>query len=248
MNLELEADRRLRAVPEEPTSTPIDDGVLMAYQQGRLSAERAEDVEAQLARDPEARALLAELSSPVDAELAGQLVQALRPRRRGGPRRAVAAVLAAAAAFALWLTFAPAPAPMSDAWPSYQLELDGFVAARRSVGSTDRRLLADSILTVTIRPDRRFARSPTVGLFRLASDGRWRTISAGKTTAANGAVAFEAHAGELFATPGRYTLAIAATPTPEALLTFEGQRTSNAQERGLGWWTFEVEYLGADVD
>src|SRR5688572_7916912 len=106
-------DAALRQVAERPRAEEaVDDGLLLAYRQGRLSEEKSAELEALLARDPEARALLAELSKPIDRGLVDQLQHARSSRRRWPM---IAGALAAAAAAAL-VAIVPARQP---AWPAY---------------------------------------------------------------------------------------------------------------------------------
>lgn len=112
-----ELDRALRRpsaswaeAPATAEAAPVDDGVLLAYLDGRLDEAARDAVEARLADDPEARALLRALSAAratpdlAAARRAQSALEAQAPKRRVAVWGAVAVAAAAAVVVgvALW--------------------------------------------------------------------------------------------------------------------------------------------------
>lgn len=235
-------DAALRQVAgQDATGDALDDGLLLAYRDGTLPADRVAEVDLILARDPEARALLAELSRPVDARLEERLLG--RPgagRRRAG--LAIVALAAAAAVLAVVLSKGPARV---DGPPAYALEVQGFVAEVRGEPPRTQQLRGDSRLTIRLRPAVPQQTTPAFGVW-IARPGGVLAPVQGQLSSDRGAFQWSAAPSEIFgAAPGSFVVAVHLTHAavdPIAGLTLEA---AQREHPGLGWWLIPVEYLGA---
>ncbi|MCA9551503.1 MAG: hypothetical protein KC933_15815 [Myxococcales bacterium] len=239
-------DEALARVSERSRpETPIDDGLLLAYNAGELAPAAAEAVERRLARDPEARALLKELSRPLDEDLARRVERIHLGGRRRSPWFAGVVALAAVALFAV-VSLPPAPsAPME-----YALEVEGLVAVQRggvSAAPSGGRLEPGSRLTVRLLPRSEPDAVPSLKVWLVGADGRLRAADAGDVTAKGGAFRFSAEAAALFPGFGHYELVLHLASTPDDLAALDGMTRDAAQRTspGLGWWSVPLEYAEA---
>lgn len=232
-------DSLLRQVPEphrDPES--LDDGLLLAYRAGRLSPEAAAEVEALLARNPEARALLRELTQPVEPGLAERVERA----SRGRPRWWIPAAMAAAAAAAFLIVAQDAPLP------PYEMEARGFVASSRGLAAPSNVLEPDSRLSVTLRPEQAPEKAPALGVFVAPDGGLLERARAGRITSRSGVFRFEVEAAALFPKPGRYLVVLVLAPSEDVLQDVPGRRADGAKgaRPWLEWWTVDVDYRSGE--
>ncbi len=202
-----ELDALLRAIPDdEPTAEPIDDGKLLALD---------EATEAMLARNREARDLLAELRRPVSEATLAQGEAAFRGSRR---RRQLARVtmgagsLAAAALLAV-MVWPAGGAPALDG--HYTLEgPTGGVATERGEGPASEVFVPDSRLRLVARPDGPAAPS-TIRVFAARGGRLVEATSPEIVSGPRGGARVEIRAGALFDEPGDWTLHVLVTPPGE---------------------------------
>lgn len=240
-------DEALVQVPERGGSdAPIDDGVLLAYNAGRLAPEAAEGVEHRLAHDPEARALLKELSRPLNEDLARQLERTHLRGRRPSLWTAGLIATAAVALFAVYAGRRGTPATPLE----YALEVEGLVAAQRggiSAAPSGGRLEPASRLTVRLLPRSEPETPPALGIWLVGADGLLRAADAGDVTARGGAFRFSAEAATLFPAFGHYELVLHLAPGPDDLAALDGMTrdAARATSPGLGWWSVSLDYAEA---
>jgi hypothetical protein len=226
-----EADRLLRAVPE--TRVPalrLDDGVLLAYREGKLGEQEAANVERLLANDPEARALLRELSQPVSAEEVESLARLTppTPRRKWAPLVLGGLGTAAAATLAI-LVARPVKAPLD-----YALEVEGLAAPSRGAGqgvvlpSTGR-------LVVRLRPAIATEAPRHFDVYLEGADGTLLAAPTGSRQAAQGAFEWVVEASDI-APFGATRAWVHVTDAPSSSL--EGKPIIKV--RTAGW--FEVAF------
>ncbi|MEZ4467236.1 MAG: hypothetical protein R3F60_20895 [bacterium] len=222
----------------------VDVATLLAWRRGRLDAEAAEALEARLARDPEARALLAGLAeAPPTA--ASTWPQAHWPARRF-PRRVVAGFAAAAAAAAAILFFVW---PTSASLPPYSLE--GPTGATREVRGEERRVpfRPGDTLRVTLRPAHRHAEPPAVAAFVVGADGRLAARPVDAAPEPSGIVRVSARAATLLGpAPGPSRVVIALAPPGVDLAGLAGRPLADvsAALADVQWLEFTAELAGGD--
>lgn len=232
-----ELDRLLRSVPETPTqdSSPLDEGKLLAWRDGRLGEVEAEQVERRLANDPEARALLRELSLGSSAAEVDGVMGAVQPRAKVLPFRRPAALVAGAiaalaAALAVFVTRAP---PL----PAYQLEVEGGVAEVRSDVAKGAVLLPDSRLVLRLRASAPTNTKVMLGVFRETADGRLQRVQGGVLSARDGSFEFVIDGQALLMTPGRHRVWLHVADDESAVRSAEGAVAA----AGPQWWAIDTE-------
>jgi ferric-dicitrate binding protein FerR (iron transport regulator) len=232
-----ELDRLLKAVPEEPLQnpSPLDEGRLLAWQQGRLGEADAAAVERRLASDPEARALLRELSRATAASEVDDVLGAIGQRPKVVPlrRRAMlvaGAVTAMAAGLAVVLS---RPQPL----PRYHLEVEGGLAETRSDTATGAVLRPDSRLVLRLRAPVPTDAKAAFGLYRETVGGRLERVRGGALAARGGSFEFVIEGRQLLATPGRHRVWVHLARDEAELETAEGTVASPGEH----WWLLDTE-------
>lgn len=237
-----ELDALLRSVPMNTAETLPDPGDIVAYHQGRLSAERAAAVEADIAGSAFARDLLAGLAQPVPDALADWAVSAI-PHRRRGRRWAVAGLaLAAAVALAVLgpnLMRGPVEAPDAYAVTAFE----GGRAEVRSEPAADapRVFAAGDTLRVYVAPTVGDARPATAAALFVVRGGVLRPLPAA-VTPMDGAFRVEARADALFEGPGTFDLRVALALGAETLEHVDGAAPGAVD--GVRFVPLTVRYVG----
>ncbi len=217
------------AAPPEGPGAPVEDpGLLEAWRRQALSAEAAAEVEAELLRNPEARAELGRLAEPVPPALlermAGELPSA---RRRWWP----VVALAAAAVLAAVLI------PRGAGLPAYELEGPlGGVERVRGEGPASLEFRAHSQLRLIARPKATLEGTPPQARAFVASvGGALRALpEAQLSQAASGAYVLSGPASSLVGPqPGRYVLVIALAAEEAALQALAGKPLAEAADVAL---------------
>jgi hypothetical protein len=229
-------DALLRSVGAFGTSAEeVDDGLLLAYRNGQLDPTEEEQVDALLARSPEARALMVELSRAPDQSLKEALTP--QPRRLSVP--AVAGFLALAAAVFLFVAL-----PGEQTAVGYQIEAEGFVTEVRGQPEASSVLNPDSHLAVTLRPETSPKNVPEVAAFVVRPDGVLEPADAFKLSSRAGVYRLEAKAAALFQTPGAYEVVFVLGASQSELDAVRGLTVAQAKplEQWVGWWELDVEY------
>ena len=231
----------LRTVPAgPPPEAPCpDDGVLLAWQDGRLADDVAASTDRHLAACAECRALVRELAVPVPETLVDALVELTPERRRRGWPVLVAAALAASF---MWLVL-----PAGDVRvPAYDLQgpyggeqLTRTVAESRVFGPQSR-------LRVLLRPSADLqGTAPTLRAFVVGRDGELSGVPASALTSGfGGAWRLDAAAADLFPAPGPYTVHLALAVDAASLDALAGQTPTTARDAtpDARWLSFTVEY------
>jgi hypothetical protein len=238
-----DVDQHLRrAARETPVddvrSTPIDDGLLLAYRAGTLSPEAAAAVERHLAADPEARALLNELGAEVSAAEVNAVAARVSlptnviPLWRRRPAAWVAVTLAAAAGVTLVV------------WPSgpdavrYQLEVEGGTAATRGAAAPAMVLFDESRLTIRLRAEQATEAPRVLGAFLEGPDGTLRTLDL-PVEGARGS--FETQLGAAGLPLGRHRVWLFVARDAADLRAAVGSRHSDVAGTGVWWVPLDVE-------
>lgn len=228
-------DALLRSVGAFDASTEeVDDGLLLAYRNGQLDSAAEEQVDALLARSPEARALMVELSRAPDQSLKEEL--ASQPRRLAP---VVAGLFALAAGVFLFVGL-----PAEQTAVGYQLEAEGFVTEVRGQSEASSVLNPDSHLAVTLRPETSPKNVPEVAAFVARPDGVLEPADAFKLSSRAGVYRLEAKAAALFQTPGAYEVVFVLGASQSELDAVRGLTVAQAKplEQWVGWWELDVEY------
>lgn len=234
-----------------PDGAPsIDPARLLAWRAGALPPEEAERIEAALADDPEARALLRELAEPTPAFLQQW---AIRESRRAMGRTATrwVAPIAGLALAAAVVVFALLPGRIEP--PAYRIDaVRGMHAPIRGAeGPAPDRAVVDpeSVLVLALAPDAPRATAPPALAFAQSPDGRLRAVDASALSAGEGgALRFEAPVVDLFGRSfGARTLWIALGGegvTVDALRALDGAPLHDAREAvgGVRWLAVELMY------
>lgn len=230
-------DRLLKAVPQAPAhdTSPLDEGKLLAWRDGRLSEADAEQVERRLANDAEARALLRELSLGSTASEVDEVMGAVRPRAKVLPLRRPAALVtgvitALAAAVALFVTRSPS-------LPTYQLEVEGGVADTRSDVANGAVVLPESRLVIRLRAAAATDTKVALGVYRETVEGRLERVQGGALAARDGSFEFVIDGQRLLVTPGRHRVWLHVARDEAALRAAEGTVPS----AGTQWWLLDTE-------
>lgn len=228
----------------------IDVARLMAYRAGELSADETAQIDAQLADDPEARALLRQLAEPVPPFLAAwgqrETRKALGAQRRRWIGPAVTVALAAAVAL---FVFVPRP----DRAPDYRIDaVRGVQAEVRGDAPpvSGGRVDPDSVLVVALAPGADGpSAAPPARAFVETLDGR---LSAAPVDAIvvgeGGALRFEAPVAELFGRSaeafGPRVVWIAVGGEAAALAALDRQPAKAAREgaQDVRWLSVQVRY------
>ena len=247
---ETASDRLLGQIPDAPDAgEEVDDGLLIAYREGRLTPAEAEAVEALLARSAEARALLAALAEPVELETRRRLEATIPAPRRALARRGLLGAAAALAAGIAALALLPRSGP-GDPLPRYTLDApQGWVRSVRSEApEAPERLDAAGRLVLRLRPEAPTDARPSLLLFVVHEDRRLAPGPAGAVEAKDGAFRVSATGDALFgAAPGAkavvLVLADSARLPSLAGRTVEEARAVVSPDR---WWSLELEYLGRE--
>lgn len=229
-------DRLLKQVPQPPaaSSSPLDEGRLLDWRAGKLSDAEGEAIERRLASDPEARALLRELSRGSSREEVDEVLGAVQPRAKVLPfRRAgvvVGVVTALAAAFVFFVTRQP---PL----PTYRLELEGGVAEARSEVAKGGVLQPDSRLVVRLRAAAETDTPVVLGVYRENAAGRLERVEGGELKSRRGTFEFVIDGQTLLQVPGRHRVWLHVARDEAALRAADGSTPSE----GAGWWAFDTE-------
>lgn len=234
----------LRGIPPGPAAglPPVDDGVLLAYRAGKLSPEAAQAVEARLATDREARALLEELSRQTAVGEVEAVLARLPPPSNlislRGRRPLVWGAAAAALAAGLVAVVATVP---SSAHSRYQLEIEGGESPTRGSPPAERLIVGrEGRLTLRLRAEVATEAPRVLGVFLEGADGRLSRLTLGRIAAAHGSFELRLE-GDWAGAPGRHRLWLAVAADEQTLLRAEGQTASAVRAEGLGWWPVDVE-------
>lgn len=179
--------RLLEAVPEwgvGPDAGPVDDGALMALRAGALGEAEAAALAGRLAADPEARALLiaqAETARRSESEALSVARVLSRRRRPGALLVAVGAVVALAAAVALFVA--------RPAEPRFTLDgpFGGVADSRGEADGPTTTFVPGNVLRLFVRPAAPLDRPPACRGVVTGADGARRAVpDAFVTIAPNG--------------------------------------------------------------
>ena len=246
-------DALLRRLPETPSAdaAPVNPAELDALRRGALSETAAAALEARLARDPQGRAQLAELATPLPEGLVDWAVaHGPAPRRRRTGIWAGAA-LAAAALIAVAVVEL-GPTGDGPALPRYALDGPrGGVRITRSDDAAASTVFApQTLLSLVLRPDESPGDPPpSIRLFAAPGGGRLLPVEgADIARGATGAVRIEGPAGRLLgATPGPYTLVVVVIRDAARLGDLAGRTLVEARTLvpEARWFAVDVE-LRAD--
>ncbi len=223
---------------------------LLAYRDGDATEAEAARIEARLAEDPEARALLRELAQPlppfVETWARRETRSALGARRRRWIGPAVTVALAAAVALFVFVPRgAPIPDYRIDAVRGVQAPVRGDEPAALG-GSVD----PESILTIALSPAGAVGETPPVRAFVQTLAGRLAAVDPRMIVVGEGgAMRFEAPVAELFGSDaaafGQRTLWFAVGgPDAQALGALDGQTVEAARAAvdGVRWLPVALEY------
>lgn len=224
-----------------PSAGPcVDDGVLVAYRDGRLEAEATDAVEAHLASCAECRALLAELGAAIPEEMEAWAKATLGRRRPRWPILGVAGAIAAAVLVALLAR------PKEDGLPEYALRgpLGGVEAVRGEAGSSNR-FVPESRFKLVLRPKARADALVSLLVLVERPDGTLMEAPAGGISqGGGGAFRYEMKAGRLFGDDyGMRTVHAVVVVGPVERSELQG--SDQEVRRRLPahrWMTVEVEY------
>lgn len=231
-----ELDRLLKQVPQTApsASAPLDEGRLLDWRAGKLSDAEAEAIERRLATDPEARALLRELSRGSSPEEVEGVLGAVQPRAKVLPLRRAPIVIGVVTALAAALVFFVTRQPPL---PTYRLELEGGVAEARSELAKGAVLLPDSRLVVRLRAGVETDTPLVLGVFRENAAGRLERVEGGALKASRGTFEFVIDGQTLLRSTGRHRVWLHVARDEAALRAAEG----SAPAEGAGWWAFDTE-------
>ncbi len=235
-----ELDTLLRKLPggspaPEEADMPLDDGVLIAFRDGNLSAGEAEAIERRLARDPDARLLLRELSAQVAVSDVDDVVSRVTPQAKVLPfarKRALwLATAATLAAGLLLVVVTRQPAQLG----AYQLEVEGGDATLRGSEEKKTRVLGpESRLTVRLRAEAPSDAPRVLGVFVEGAQGALTRVTAGQLDASRGSFALQLEGNTWLPTAGRQKL---------WLVIADDEATLRGVEvpGGARWWSLDVE-------
>lgn len=234
-------DEILKMAPERPPEDPcVDDGVLMAYREGRLAGDALETVDQHLASCADCRFLLSELGAPVPEPLESWAKGTLDKRRRRWP------ILGTIAAVAAGLLVALFARPQEALLPEYQLRGPlGGVAPVRGDTQESGRFVPRSRFKLVLRPDARVDHPVSLVVFVDGADGRLRRAPAdGVSRGEGGAFRYEIQAERLFGTEyGRRTVHVAVVADGETPGVIEGtEQEVRGRLPAHRWMTVQVEY------
>ncbi len=236
----LQHTERATAGVENSNEAPIDEGVLLAYRANRLSEAEAEAVERRLVRDPEARALLRELSQDVSQSEVDSVVRvlptnviSLASRRRRVVTLTVA-TLAAAAGLTVILSLRTTPQA------GYLLEVEGGTSATRGDVRPALVLTAENRLLVRLRAERASTEPRVMGVFVEGEQGQLLALS---PEVAQHAGSFEATLtrANLGLAPGHQRLWLLVAEDPAVLRAVVGRPQRAVAGDGLAWHGLDLE-------
>lgn len=241
-----EIDQLLRQT-ERPTAgtapsseAPIDEGVLLAYRAQTLSEADAEAVERRLVRDPEARALLRELSQEVSQSEVDAVVRVLPTNviplssRRRRVVTLTVATLAAAAGLTVILSLRTTPQA------GYLFEVEGGTSATRGDARPALVLTAENRLLVRLRAERATTEPRVMGVFVEGEQGQLLALS---PEVAQHAGSFEATLtrDNLGLPPGPHRVWLMVADETGALTGVVGKPQREVVGRGLAWQGLDLE-------
>ncbi|MEQ9499603.1 MAG: zf-HC2 domain-containing protein [Deltaproteobacteria bacterium] len=186
-------DALLAQGPEpRPQGAHVDDGVLVAFRDGRLGDDETAHVEAHLAGCRECRELLEELAVDVEPEMFDRARAAARRNRRSGRALVVGLALAAATLAAFFL-------PRNGPLPPYAVEGPmGGLTTVRGTSTGGEVFVPDSRVKILLRPERP-TRPPRLTVFVVDLDGTAVRAPEGVVTAGEqGGFRVEFTASDLF--------------------------------------------------
>lgn len=245
-----EAPDAVDGSPDDDDTPPIDIDAVLAYRDGTASEAEQARIEASLADDPEARALLRELAQPVPPFVEGwarrEARSALGASRRRWIGPAVTVALAAAVALFVFVPRgAPAPDYRIDAVRGVQAPVRGDAPTAVAGGAVD----PESILTIALAPAAAVGEAPAARAFVQTPDGRLVAAPRSAIVAGEGgALRFEAPVAELFGRGpeafGQRTLWLVVGADAEALAALDGRtvEAARAELDGVRWLPVALEY------
>lgn len=236
----LKKTEQLNQPMENSSEAPIDEGVLLAYRAQKLSPDEAEAVERRLVRDPEARALLRELSQEVSSAEVDRVVQVVPSNviPLGSRRRRIVTwtvtTLAAAAGLTVILSLR---APQHAA---YVMEVEGGTSTTRGAERPDLVLTGDARLVVRLRAERPTTEPRVLGVFAEGDQGRLRRLAV-ESAHRQGSFETVLTRANLGLPAGQHRLWLLVATSAEALVDANGQTQRAASDVGLGWHGLDVE-------
>lgn len=233
-----ELDTLLRRIPggstaPEENEMPLDDGVLIAFRDGNLSVAQAEAVESRLARDPEARLLLRELSAQVSASEVDDVLSRMAPKSNVLPfvrkRAAVLLTASALAAGLLAVVITQQPSKLG----AYQFQVEGGAATTRgSEVKTTRVLGPEGRLNIRLRAEAPSDAPRVLGVFVEGADGVLTRVTQGRVESSRGSFSLQLDGNTWLQGRQKVWLHVA---KDEAALRDVGA------PGGAGWWALDVE-------
>lgn len=216
----------------------IDEGLLIAFRDGTLAAEKQEYVEQLLAKSAEARLLLRELSAPVNsadidavmAKLAPDDVVPLRPKKKLW----VPVVAALAAGVLAVVMVGNSEKPLGR----YQLELEGGEAQTRgSTPSAHTVVGAESRLVVRLRAEAATDDARAVGVFLEDANGRLTRVNDAKVISSRGSFEVTFTGNAWLGSTGSHVVWLHVAGDEAAMQAWVGRSAAG----GEGWWRVDVE-------
>lgn len=239
-----ELDQMLRAIPDgaQAALPALDDGVLLAYRAGRLSAEQTQAVEERLAKDPEARALLEALSEELGPADVDAVLARLPAAANVIPLRRRPATWAAVAALAAGLVAVVVTRPATEQ-ARYLLEVEGGEAPTRGATPAQRLMVGpEGRLTVRLRAEEATDAHRVLGVFVEGDAGRLSRVTPASLASAHGSFELRLEGGAF--SVGEHRLWLVVASDDDVLSRLAGRTHEAARGEGLGWWALQVERRG----
>ncbi|MDP1830128.1 MAG: hypothetical protein Q8L48_43090 [Archangium sp.] len=221
---------------------PLDDGVLLAFRAGTLSPDQSEAIERRLSRDPEARALLRELSQEVSPAEVEAVVDRLGPSNVLPLRRKPRALVWGSAVMAL----AAGLLAVVVAWPArntgrYLLEVEGGEAQTRGAPAQKRVVGEEGRLTLRLRAQTATDAPRVLGVFREDEQGRLVRVDTAQVSSARGSFEVRLEGAQWLGAAGAHRIWLHVGEDEAAVAALAGRLQRDAAGAGLGWWAIEVE-------
>lgn len=234
-----ELDALLRRLPDtsEAQHEPkmrADEGVLIAYRDGVLGKDDVEAVERLLANDADARQLLRDLSSPVDAGDVDAVMNRVAPTNVVSlRRRRVWLGVGALAAAVLALVVLPS---RENHLGTYRLEVEGAQAQTRGAPTAGPYVVSEEgRLVLRLRAQDATDDARALGVFVEGPDARLQRVPA---AVASSHGSFEATVeGNAWLAVGPHVVWLRVARDEAELKNSEGKAAST----GDGWWRVDVE-------